>query len=248
MLRTHNGMNLGAVARAMNNFGLSNLVLADLGAVDWSNVNRMAVRSKALTEQATRVDSLEAAIEGCSWVVGTSMRALAGQRQLPPAEVALELVTRSATQDVAIVFGEERIGLTNKDLLRCHDVSAIPTSSELPSLNLAQAALVYLWEIANAQGDLRAQRPTAAAADEKDYRAIEKALRAHMLAGGFHDPDRPRHGALDLIQTLKRAGLTKADARLWQAVLHSRPSSDSKQSGASAGAANHNQVICGLNL
>lgn len=219
MLRTHNGMNLGAVARAMNNFGLSNLVLADLGSVNWPDVDRMAVRSSALIEQARRVDSLQAAVEGCTWVVGTSMRALAGQRQLPPAKVAEGLVERAATEDVAIVFGEERVGLTNQDLLRCHDVSAIPTSPELPSLNLAQAALVYLWEIAKAQGQVRAELPSAAAADEKDYREIERTLRARMLSSGFSDPDRPRHGALDLIQSLKRAGLTKAEVRLWQAVL-----------------------------
>lgn len=219
LLRTHNGKNLGAVARAMKNFGFHNLVIADPGPIDWSDVHQMAVRAQDITEGARRVDSLEAAIDGCTWVVGTSMRPLAGQRQLHPQVVAEALVQRAQTEDVALVFGEERIGLTNRDLLRCHDVSAIPTTDALPSLNLAQAALVYLWQLAQAKGEVRAATPSAASAQERDYQELESALRGHMQRIQFADPDRPKNGVLELIQTLKRAGLTQKEARLWQAIL-----------------------------
>lgn len=221
LLRTHNGQNLGAVARAMNNFGLSNLVLADLGAVRWSDVHKMAVRSDHLTEQAARVDSLEAAVKGCAWVVGTTMRARPGQRHLSPREAAAQLVELSATQDVALVFGGERVGLTNADLLHCHDVSAIPTDG-LASLNLAQSVLVYLWEIAQARGRAVAPEDPAPRATEDDYGRLDAALRAHMARVGFTDPDRPRHGVKDLLQTLKRAGLTEREAQLWLRVLRPR--------------------------
>ncbi len=220
LLRTHNGKNLGAVARAMKNFGLSNLVIADPGPVSWADVNQMAVRASDITEQARRADSLEQAIEGCSWVVGTTMRAVAGQRQLHPEAVAEALVQRAQHEQVALVFGEERIGLTNQDLLRCHDVSVIPTGSEVASLNLAQATLVYLWEIAQARGEIAAAAaPAHLSATEREYAALEGTIRAHMQRSGFSDPDRTRHGVLDLIQTLKRAGLTKKECGLWQAML-----------------------------
>ena len=218
LLRTHHGKNLGAVARAMNNFGLSNLVLADLGAVRWSDVHQMAVRSDHLTEGARRVESLEAAVEGCAWVVGTTMRARPGQRHLHPREVAEQLVALAAHQPVALVFGEERVGLTNEDLLRCHDVSVIPTAG-LGSLNLAQAVLLYLWEIGQARGELSAPADPATRATVEDYARVETALRAHLARSGFADPDRPRHGARDLMQTLERAGLTRREANLWITAL-----------------------------
>lgn len=222
LLRTHNGKNLGAVARGMHNFGRTNLVLADPGPLDWSDVSQMAVRSKHITEAAPRVSTLREAVSGCSWVVGTTMRALGGQRGLHPREVAAGLVERSrAGQEVAIVFGEERVGLTNQDLLECHDTSIIPTA-DLASLNLAQAVLLYLWEIAQAEGEVSAPVSPAAMATTEDYAALEGALREHLVARGFRDPDRPRNGVKDLLQTLERAGLTAHEARLWGAALNPR--------------------------
>lgn len=222
LLRTHNGQNLGAIARALNNFGLSRLVLADLQDVRWADARQTAVRSVELLETAERAPSLEAAIEGCSWVVGTTMRRVAGQRDLHPRAVAEELAARSETESVALVFGEERVGLTNEDLVRCHDTSVIPTA-QLGSLNLAQAVLLYAWEIS--QHSQRGAPAPAARADEGAYRVIEAALRRFAETTGFAEPDRPRHGIQDLLQTLKRAGLTPREARLWRAMLEraSRP-------------------------
>lgn len=221
LLRTQFGRNLGAVARALNNFGMTRLVLAELGNVCWNDVNQTSVRSKHVTEAADRVASLEEAIAGCTYVVGTTMRSVAGRRAVSPSAAAQALAARSETEEVALVFGEERIGLTNDDLLRCHDTSVIPTA-ELPSLNLAQAVVVYAYEL-NRQLD-RARPTVAPGADEADYAGIGDALRTHMGSAGFADPDRPRHGVLDLVQTLKRAGLTPREARLWRAVLSGRAS------------------------
>ena len=147
LLRTHHGQNLGAVARALKNFGLSRLVLAELGDVHWDEARRTAVRSEALLETAERTEDLRSALAGTSYAVGTSMRRLPGQRDLHPREVAAELAARSDAEEVALVFGPERVGLSNKDLLECSDVSVIPTSPQLPSLNLAQSVLLYAWEL-----------------------------------------------------------------------------------------------------
>ncbi len=217
LLRTHDGKNLGAVARVLKNFGFTRLILADLGPVDFAGVNQMAVQSQDVIASAQRATSLEAALEGCTWVVGTTMRRLPGQRDLTPRQVAVEATERVQEGDIALVFGEERIGLTNQDLLVCHDVSVIPTTHALRSLNLAQAVLVYVWELFNRVE--APQRPPAARAQQADYQRLEMALRAQLQRGGFADPDRPRHGAKDLIQTLMRAGLTVDEAKLWEAAL-----------------------------
>ena len=206
LLQTHHGKNLGAVARALANFGLPNLVLAELGAVNWADVNQTAVRAKHITEGARRVPSLAAAVEGCAWVVGTTMRRRPGQRDLHPRQTAERLAELSRAHDVAIVFGAERTGLSNRDLLSCHDVSIIPTSPELPSLNLSQAVLLYAWELYNArQFDAPPSPPRAT---EEEYGQLEDALRGHLDRRGFADPDRPRHGVADLLQDAE-AGRTE---------------------------------------
>ena len=218
LLRTHNGKNLGAVARAMNNFGLHRLVIADVGPVDWSDVNQMAVRSGDITAAAPRVPDLAAAVAGCSYVVGTSMRRRPGQRHLSPRAAAEALVAHARSGEVALVFGEERVGLTNQDLLACHDVSAIPTAPELGSLNLAQAALLYLWELFQVLEAPAGPAPEPRATEEA-YAQVEAALRGHLERCGFADPDRPKNGVRELVQSLKRAGLTPHEARLWGAVF-----------------------------
>ncbi|MEO1231819.1 MAG: RNA methyltransferase [Myxococcota bacterium] len=225
LLRTQFGANLGASARALHNFGLSRLVLAALGNVVWNDVNQMAVRSRHLVEGAERVASLEAALDGCAYVVGTTMRSLPGRRSLDPRAAAETLARRSSVEDVALVFGEERIGLTNADLLACHDTSVIPTFG-LESLNLAQAVLLYAWELSQWRHPPPAG-PASPAATERDYAVIARLFRARLTADGFADPDRPRHGVGDLMQTLKRARLTPREARLWQAALSAGAARDS---------------------
>lgn len=221
LLRPRFAQNVGAAARALHNFGTGRLVLAELdeGHLDEAEARRTAVRSEHLLEAAPRVPSLEAAVEGCAYVVGTTGRPPPGRPVLPPREAAERLLERGRTQDVALVFGGERTGLTHRELLLCHELSVIPTAA-LPSLNLAQAVLLYAWTLAGVVDD-GLPAPTTRA-DEAQYAQIEAALRRHLEAVAFCDPDRPGHGVLDLIQTLKRAGLTPAEARLWQAVLHAR--------------------------
>ena len=218
LLRTHHGRNLGAVARVAHNFGLERLVLAELGAVRWPDARSTAVRSEHLLEAAERATDLREAVAGCAWVVGTTSRRLPGQRDLDPAAVATELAARSrAGEEVALVFGEERVGLSNRDLVLCHDTSIIPTTAQLPSLNLAQAVLVYAWELARHRpGPDSAPSPRAT---EADYARLEEALRQLVERVRFAEPDRPRHGVQDILHTLKRAGLTPREARLWEALL-----------------------------
>ena len=119
---------------------------------------------------------------------------------------------------MALVFGDEVSGLTNADLLACHDVSCIPASLSQPSYNLAQSVVIYAYELLLASGasiaPVEEERAT-----ESELQQIERALRELMAESGFADPDRPRHGVRDLAQTLRRSGLTPSEARLWLAAL-----------------------------
>jgi len=151
-------------------------------------------------------------------VVGTSSRKVRGKRRLDPGEVAREALSRPGC--TALVFGDERSGLSNAEIDRCDELSAIPASAEQPSLNLAQAVLVYCYEARLASRD-RAARPApprAVAATDAELRQVEELLRGALRGGGFlAGPE--RHAVRDLAATLRRARLTRAEVRLWTAAL-----------------------------
>jgi tRNA/rRNA methyltransferase/tRNA (cytidine32/uridine32-2'-O)-methyltransferase len=138
--------------------------------------------------------------------------------------VGEELVRRAAQGPVALVFGDERSGLTNAEVERCHDLSAVPTAPEQPSINLAQAVLLYAYEIRMAT--LAAAPPPPAplpvAATDTELTQVESTLEAALVSGGFlvdaHTRGRP--ALRELFAPLRRSRLTHKEARLWLAALH----------------------------
>jgi TrmH family RNA methyltransferase len=204
LLRPRNADNLGAIARAMKNFGLTDWVVVSPNPklLEVPGLNRLAVHAGELLESVRRVETLAEAVADCSWVVGTTMRRIEGRRRLAPSQVA----DRAAAESLALVFGDERSGLTNEDLAQCHDVSSIPSSDEQPSLNLAQAVLVYAYELFKKPALSEAPGPRAA--DDALLRQVASSLDA--VLGGEHP---------ELIQTLIRARLSKKEAEHWQASL-----------------------------
>ncbi len=151
LLRPRNPENLGAVARAMKNLGLDDWAIAALGTHDFEGARRVAVHAEELLDRPRVVLTLDEAVADCAWVVGTSSRRVRGKRSLSPTEVAREARARAAEGETAIVFGDERSGLTNVELDRCHDLSVIPTAGAQPSMNLAHAVVVYGWELRRAR-------------------------------------------------------------------------------------------------
>jgi tRNA/rRNA methyltransferase len=221
LLRPRNPENLGAVARAMKNFGVADWAIAELGTHDFETARRVAVHAEELLDRPRVVRTLDEAVADCAWVVGTSSRSVRGKRRLAPEEVAREALARAGEGRTAIVFGDERSGLTNAELARCHDLSAIPTAAAQPSMNLAQAVVVYAYElrqaalaVATPPGQPRARE----GATDAELSAVEEALRAALRAAGFlAGPE--RHAVRDLVASLRRARLGRREARLWLAAL-----------------------------
>jgi tRNA/rRNA methyltransferase len=220
LVRPRNPENLGAVARAMKNLGLEDWAIAELGTHDFAAARRVAVHAEELLDRPRIARTLDEAVADCAWVVGTSARRVCGKRRLSPPEVAAEALARAPGR-TAIVFGDERSGLTSAELDRCHDLSAIPTAPAQPSMNLAQAVVVYAWELRRAALATDAAPRTRAApalATDAELQRVEEALRdalrtARFLAG----PE--RHAVRDLVQTLRRGQLSKREARLWLAAM-----------------------------
>ena len=223
LLRPRNAENLGAAARALKNCGLREWTWVRPEADNLEPARRLAVHAEDVLEAAGRADTLEEAVADCVWVVGTSSRKVEGKRRLSPRATAEELVARAAQGTVALVFGDERSGLTNAEVERCHDLSSVPTAPEQPSINLAQAVLLYAYEVRMAllAAEATPPGPLPVAATDAELAQVEAVLGQVLQAGGFLVDAHPgRHGLRDLVAPLRRSRLTRHEARLWLAALH----------------------------
>ena len=235
LMRPRNPENLGAAARALCNFGFADWAIVDPRTLDFTAARRVAVHAEALLDRPRLTASLDEAVAGCAFVTGTSSRHVRGRQRLTPEEWAAEVVRLSPGARVALVFGDERSGLSNAEIERCHALSSIPTLPAQPSLNLAQAILLYAYEAhraALAQGcDASGAPPlsprppppptppTAWATDEALQR-LEGLLREALTASEFLDQGGERGAVRDLMSPLLRARLTRRESRLAEAALH----------------------------
>ncbi|HET7826930.1 MAG TPA: TrmH family RNA methyltransferase, partial [Anaeromyxobacter sp.] len=157
-----------------------------------------------------------------TWVCGTTSRAIEGRPSLDPRALGAEVARRSAGGEVAVVFGEERRGLSDAELALCHAVCTIPTSPAYDSMNLAQAVAVVSYEIAAAA---RAEPGTAAAGAPPDparhetVEAVWDAARALLSAAGFLNPQNPEPILQELRRVLARAEPTQREAELLAGAL-----------------------------
>ncbi|HEY8208340.1 MAG TPA: RNA methyltransferase [Myxococcaceae bacterium] len=221
LLRPRNAGNLGAAARALKNFGLSDWAwVSPSPALEEAEARKLAVHAEELLDAAARRPSLAEAVADCAWVVGTSSRAVPGRRRLSPRDAAEEAFRRASSGTVAVVFGDERSGLTNAEVQRCHALSSVPTDGAQPSLNLAQAVLLYAYEVrlAALSAAPPPRAPRAQPASDAELERVRLALSSLLERGGFlvHPG---RHAVRDLMTPLIRSAMSQREARLWTAAL-----------------------------
>ncbi|WP_038234569.1 tRNA (cytosine(32)/uridine(32)-2'-O)-methyltransferase TrmJ [Xenorhabdus szentirmaii] len=144
---SHTG-NMGSAARAMKTMGLSNLYLVNPLIQPDSHAIALSAGASDVIGNAKIVNTLEEALAGCELVIGTSARSRTlSWPMIEPRECGERCVKASSRSPVAIVFGRERVGLTNEELQRCHYHLYIPTNPEYGSLNLAMAVQLVSYEI-----------------------------------------------------------------------------------------------------
>ncbi|MGB5278326.1 MAG: RNA methyltransferase [Gammaproteobacteria bacterium] len=148
LVNTSHPGNIGAAARAMKNMGLSRLYLVDPKEHPSYQAYSRAAGADDVLANAVVTRTLTQALKGCVWVAGTSARERAVQWPVyDPRRCADLCLEQSTLGDVAIVFGRERIGLTNEELELCNGLIHIPTNPEYNSLNVAAAVQVLCYEI-----------------------------------------------------------------------------------------------------
>jgi tRNA/rRNA methyltransferase len=218
LVRPRDPNNIGAVARAMKNFGFSDLAVITPHPPVWSEVVS-AVNATDVLLNARICESLDEAIADRNLVVGTTDRTRVEEKQslYTPADLSREL--REANYTLTLVFGSEKHGLTNEDLSRCHRVMSIPTEPNCPSMNLGQAVAICLYELIrdSAQAAIvpRPAEMATAGATEAALRLLLEVLRLIDFVLPGNEPDLTRR----LRGSLLRLNPTRRDIEILCGIL-----------------------------
>ena len=213
--------NVGASARALHNMGLSSLVLVRPVDVDDPDARRMAMGGIEVLRGARQVDSLAEAIAGAGLTIATTRRA--GKNRGPVLDIrdaaGRARDVAAAGNQVALVFGREDSGLTTAELDACHLLSRIPAAPDYPSLNLAQAVLIAvyeLWRAIQVGGDSRDRRQLATA---RETEALFRQMASILEEIGFLNPQNPDEIMHALRRLLGRAAMDPREVRILRGVF-----------------------------
>jgi len=150
LVHPQNEGNIGAIARAMMNFGLRELHLVAPECEVGVEARRRAMHADKIINSAKVHDTLDDALEGSDMVVGTSGVKTSNEKKYPRVAVTpREFAEKAKDFDgaVALLFGQEDFGLDAEAVNRCDMLVSIPTSSEYPIMNVSHAASVIFYEL-----------------------------------------------------------------------------------------------------
>ncbi len=218
LVRPRDPNNIGAVARAMKNFGLRDLWVVAAHPPVWSEVVS-AVKAGDVLENARVVGTLAEAVADCNLVVGTTDRTRVEQKQTVYTPLDLSRELSAAAYDLALVFGSEKHGLINDDLSRCHRVMSIPTEPDCPSMNLGQAVAICCYELAREAAQRRlsprpAETASAGATESAIHLALDVLRQIDFVLPG-NEPDLTRR----IRSSLLRLNPTRYDIEMLCGIL-----------------------------
>jgi tRNA/rRNA methyltransferase len=213
-------MNIGSVARAMKNVGITELALVNPVALpSHPDARVMAVRAHDILEHALIFSRLTDAIADCTWVIGTTRRRGKGREGVTdPRQMASEIAEIAQQNKVAIVFGPEDRGLTNRDLDLCQRLVSIPSHEEYGSLNLAQAVMVICYEIYLATQQHGAASRTHQLATSEELEGMYYHMEETLLSIGFLDQNNPKRIMAVLRRIFSRARLNPREVKILRGI------------------------------
>lgn len=215
LVRPRNPLNIGAAARAMSNFGVHRLRLVNPYAVAFREA-RSAVGALELLRKAEEFKTVAEAVADCALVVGTTaVRNRTLQHPLRRLdESSADLIRRQlASGRVALLFGSEKIGLTNDDFSHCHWLLHVPAVEQHISMNLGQAVAVCLYELARtALSEPAVKEEERATAG--DLEQITTGLLEALKTSGYVKPGNDAVSEKKVRRLVLRFGLTEVDAKV----------------------------------
>ena len=219
MVRPRGSGNIGSIARAMKNMGAAELAIVGSARTKSFWARAMAVHGRDILSEARCYATIREAIADCTLVVGTTCRSgLYRKHSQAPRDVAPKIVAAARTGKVALIFGPEDHGLSNKDLEPCQLLITIPSHPDYQSLNVAQAAVICLYEIYVASLQPSLSSPIQRASAEAVERLFDR-MRTTLLKIGFLDSENPEHMLLAFRRILGRAGLEDTDVRIFTGLF-----------------------------
>lgn len=224
LVRTHHPGNIGSAARAMKTMGLTDLALVNPVEYPSDESIKMAVSASDIVEKAMLFESLFDAVKDCTVVVASTTRSRGYDLpELSPEQMAEILCASSKTSKVALVFGPERMGLSNDDLQFARYRVTIPTNPDYSSLNLAAAVQTLSYEIfkQSESGKITNSNLSREFPDiglmEKYYVHLEETL----TDSGFIIKNHPGEIMQKLRRLFSRAQLDKTELNILRGMLSS---------------------------
>jgi len=219
LVRTRNPLNIGAVARAMSNFGCAHLRVVNPYEPAFREA-RSAVGASAVLADAEQCKSVAEAVADCTLVVGTTaVRHRDLQHTVRRLEDGGKLIRRRlGSGGIALMFGSEKFGLSNEDLSHCHWLMRVPTHEKNISMNLGQAAAVCLYELVRDPKTARIPEGVPLAAAGEVERITEVLLEA-LHASGYIDLRRVADADERIRRLVRRLRLPARDSILWLGIF-----------------------------
>jgi TrmH family RNA methyltransferase len=201
---THPG-NIGAAARAMKTMGLARLRLVTPKYFPHDEATARAAGATDVLDNAQVCATFVEAVADCGLVLGVSARSRTiAWPQWDARSAGRQVILAAQNAPVALVFGSERVGLSNADIDRCHGLVQIPANPEYASLNLAAAVQVLAYELRMAALEVAGVEtpapPEHVPADAQDVERFYEHLRQTLVDVEFLDPENPRQ----LMRRLRR--------------------------------------------
>jgi TrmH family RNA methyltransferase len=221
LVGARNPLNIGAAARAMSNFGFSHLRVVNTYEVAFREA-RSAVGAADVLLQAKEFATVGEAVADCSLVIGTTA---AGRRELQHPlrrlkEGAAIVRKRMKSGNVGILFGSEKIGLTNEAISHCDWLMRIPSREEHRSINLGQAVAICLYEVGRDGGvALKGGRLPGKVATTADIERVTAVLMEALQGSGSLKTRSAESTERKVRRMFRRHGLTTADAEFWLGML-----------------------------
>jgi tRNA/rRNA methyltransferase len=219
LVATRNPLNLGAAARAMSNFGFLHLRVVNPYALAFREA-RSAVGASTVMKNAEEYSTVAEAVADCGLVVGTTtLRNRQRNQPLHRLEDGACRIRRSLTsRRVAVLFGSEKVGLSNEDLSHCHWLMHIPTRQAHPSMNLGQAVALSLYEMIRS-GNVMAGADKSAAAKAGELERLTTVLVETLRVSGYLEKGPSEATTAKIRRLVRRLRLQEADAELLLGML-----------------------------
>jgi len=220
LVEVRNPLNIGAVARAMSNFGFADLRLVRPYDTAYREAVS-AVGAGAVLQNSTVFDSVAEAVADCRLVVGATGL---GHRQPQHSLYRLELAARQVRRalevgPVALLFGSEKFGLSNDHVSHCHWLLRIPTRRGHESMNLAQAVAVCLYELIRSPLAARHCLQAVDKATGEELERLTLLLQDVLQHAGYSDYGAAPTAAEKTHRLVRRLSLDSRDASVLTGML-----------------------------